>query len=97
MIVEVKPFELVFNYRHGHNDYEIKQDYDQARVFVDGIQVGLTMTNPNDRNYKVLHPLSAGHPKEFLDLVVENSNGQLIRSLSSPVPMEEEPEDEFEG
>jgi hypothetical protein len=97
MNVEVIPMELVLKYRHGHKDYEVRQKYDQSRVFVDGVQVGLTISNPDDRYYKVLHPLSAGHPKEFLDSVVENSNGELIRSLASPIPMEEETEDEFEA
>lgn len=97
MKVEIEPMVLTLKYRHGHNDYEIPQQYDQARVFADGVQVGLTITNPKDKFYKVLHPLSAGYPKEFLDMVVANSGGELVRSLSSPVPMEEEPEDEFEG
>lgn len=97
MQVEIVPMVLTLRYRHGHNDYEMQQQYDQARVFADGVQVGYTMTNPNDKFYKVLHPLSAGHPKEFLDMVVASSNGELVRSLASPVPMEEESEDEFEG
>jgi hypothetical protein len=96
MEVEIKPFGLMLTYRHGQNTYTINQPYDQARVFVDGEQVGLTMVDPKDPNFRVLHPLSKGYPKEFLQMVVDNSNGELRATLNGPVPMEDEL-DEFEG
>lgn len=85
---------LKLKYRHGHNEYEIEQPYDQAKVFVDGVQVGLTMTNPKDKFYMVLHPLSRGYPSQFVEMVVKASDGQLRGTLNSPVPMEEKELDE---
>ena len=81
-------------FRHGHNEYEIEQPYDQARVFVDGVQVGLTMLDQKDKNCGVLHPLSKGYPRQFLEMVVKNSDGKLTGTLDGPVPMEEEEEPE---
>lgn len=92
MKVEVKPITLIKKVLHGGNVYDVEQKYDQSRVYVDGNQVGLTMNNPNDRNYMVLHPLSRGYPKEFLELVVKNSGGLLKGTLNGPVP-EPEPEE----
>ena len=90
MKVEIVPMVLTLKYRHGHNEYQIEQPYDQARVFVDGVQVGLTMTDPQDEKYMILHPLSRGYPRQFVEMVVKASDGQLRGTLNSPVPMEEE-------
>lgn len=91
MLVEIKPIKLTLRYRHGVNEYEIQQDYDQARVYVDGEQVGLTMTNPRDRFHRILHPLSRGYPREFLQMIVDASNGELLGTLNGPKP-EPEPD-----
>ena len=93
MLVEIKPMVLKTPVNVGPNTYIVEQAYDHARVFVDGQQVGLTMTKPDDRYYMVLHPLSKGYPKEFLELVVKNSNGKLIGTLNGPVP-NTQPQDE---
>lgn len=92
MKVEIEPITLRKQVRVGGNVYEVDQAYDQSRVYVDGNQVGLTMNNPKDRNYMILHPLSRGYPKEFLELVVKSSGGLLKGTLNSPVP-EPEPEE----
>lgn len=97
MKVEIKPIVLKTPVRTGKNTYLVDQAYDQARVFVDGDQVGLTMTDPTDKYYKILHPLSKGFPREFLELVVKNSNGQLLGTLNGPKPAEPEEKDEEEG
>ena len=96
MLVEVKPMTLRRKVAVGPNLYEVEQPYNQARVYVDGQQVGLTMTDPNDRFYMVLHPLSRGYPKEFLNLVVKNSGGQLVGTLKGPEPEPEPEEDDDE-
>lgn len=97
MKVSIEPMTLRRKVAVGPNLYDVEQAYDQARVMVDGQQVGLTMTNPSDRFYMVLHPLSRGYPKEFLDMVVKNSGGQLKGTLKGPEPQpEEEEEDEDE-
>ena len=97
MKVEVIPMVLVTRFRHGKKDYAIEQPYDQARVFVDGVQVGLTMTDPEDANYRILHPLSRGYPRQWLNEIVKNSDGQLTGTMNSPVPfVDEEDEEEFD-
>lgn len=96
MLVEVKPMTLRRKVAVGPNLYEVEQQYNQARVYVDGQQVGLTMTDLNDPFYMVLHPLSRGYPKEFLDLVVKNSGGQLVGTLKGPAPEPEQEEDDDE-
>jgi len=90
MLVEVKPMTLKMPVRVGGKRYLVDQAYNQSRVYVDGEQVGLTMTDPADEFYRVLHPLSRGYPKEFLQMIVDNSEGQLVSTLRGPVPMEEE-------
>ena len=96
MVVEVVAMVLKTPVRVGRRSYFVDQAYAQARVYVDGEQVGLTMTDPDDQFFRVLHPLSRGYPKEFLQMVVDNSGGQLVSTLNGPVPMEEEPEQDDE-
>jgi hypothetical protein len=95
ILVEIKPLKVLTKVAVGHNIYEVEQPYDQCRVYVDGQQVGLTMSNPDDPFFMILHPLSNGYPQEFLDLVVKNSDGQLKGTLRGPAP-EPEPEEDDE-
>lgn len=104
MQVEFKEMPIIKRWATRKGVYELKQDSGFERVLVDGDQVGLVPNNEADPNYRVLHPLSLpkGFPIEFLELVVQNSNGRLTSTLNGPVTMEDEPEgeeydDESEG
>ena len=98
MQVEFKPMPIIKRWAHRDKVYELKQDSGFERVMVDGDQVGLVPNNEADRNYRVLHPLSKGFPKEFLELVVQSSGGRLLSTLRGPAPLPEpiEEEDEYE-
>lgn len=99
MEVTFQKMPIVKRWAHRGHVYNLEQDSGFERVMVDGGQVGLVPNNPKDPNYRVLHPLSRGFPREFLQLVVENSSGRLTSTLNGPVPMEEEEEveDDTEG
>jgi hypothetical protein len=96
MKVEIIPMVLKTPVRVEQNTYIVDQPYDHARVMVDGQQIGLTMTDPSDKFHMILHPLSGGYPREFLELVVKNSAGQLKGTLDSPKPLDETQDEDDE-
>ena len=94
MDVQIEKMPIIKRFAHRNKIHEIEQDSGFERVMVDGGQVGLVPNNTKDPNYRVLHPLSKGFPKEFLEMVVANSGGRLTHTLRGPVPLPPEEEDD---
>lgn len=96
MDIEFKPLIIVNRWSTRKNTYAVEQRVGFDRVLVDGDQVGLVPSDPNDPNYRVLHQTLTNCPVQILDMVVKNSNGRLTSYLSMPYKPEPETEDEYD-